>query len=40
MKDPAMGRLGIDFDRFIGDHDHVVYGYPPPLYRVPSLSAP
>jgi len=40
LADPAMGRLGLAFDRFIGDHDHRSYAAPPPLYRVPSLSAP
>jgi mono/diheme cytochrome c family protein len=40
LADPAMGRLGLAFDRFIGDHDHQAYAAPPPLYRVPSLSAP
>src|SRR5579875_1091158 len=40
LADPAMGRLGLAFDRFIGDHDHQSYAAPPPLYRVPSLSAP
>lgn len=37
--DPAFGRLGLEFDAFIGDHDHRPFHDEPPLYQAPSLSA-
>lgn len=38
--DGTVGRLGIDFDRFLGDHDHTPFAVVPPVYRVRSLSMP
>ncbi len=38
--DGTMGRLGLAFDRFLGDHDHTPYTVVPPVYRVRSLSMP
>ncbi len=39
LSDPATEALGNKFDEFIGPHPHRSYQRPP-LYRVPSLSAP
>ncbi len=39
MNDPATEPLGLQFDAFIGDHDHVT-GTASPMYRVATLSAP
>ncbi len=38
-QDPNTEALGLEFDSFIGDHDHLMQTWPP-MYRVPSLSAP
>jgi hypothetical protein len=39
LDDPATEDLGLRFDSFIGAHPHGVF-HAPPVYRVPSLSAP
>jgi mono/diheme cytochrome c family protein len=39
VNDPSTEPLGLAFDRFIGDHGHTMHVWPP-VYRVPSLSAP
>lgn len=39
-RDPAMGRLGLEFDSFVGSHDHRWLDDGPPLFRAPSLSSP
>jgi hypothetical protein len=38
-QDPATEALGLQFDAFIGEHSHVMQ-LVPPIYRVPTLSAP
>jgi cytochrome c1 len=39
MNDPGTEPLGLQFDAFIGDHDHLTQTSSP-MYRVPTLSAP
>jgi hypothetical protein len=37
--DPGSVAVGSEFDAFVGPHDHRIFRLPP-VYRVPSLSAP
>jgi mono/diheme cytochrome c family protein len=39
MMNPTAEQLGLDFDGFIGPHDHTTQFWSP-IYRVPTLSAP
>ena len=39
MDDPTVETLGLEFDAFIGDHNHDMQEWTP-MFRLPTLSTP